>query len=1008
MTLDLESRALEVLGELVGAAESERAAVLDRYCHDNLELRLAVDEMWRDYSVANRQGFLKAAAWELIETPASCPTPPPKKLGRFEFLKSLGEGSQGEVWLAYDPELRREVALKIVPQRLHGAERVLAKFRREAEITARLEHPNIVPVYEGGRDDHDIPFYAMRVLRSDHLHHAIDRWHQAGWSETGLRDLLARFLDICDAVAYAHQQGIIHRDLKPQNVMLGQFGETLVADWGIAKVVGQPEVVGVGTEADQIDEHVAEPFATRVGDVFGTVEYMSPEQAAGRTAEIGFESDQYSLGAILYCILTGHAPIDADTKPSHSVMPKSAPSQQPANSTIAHLVVETQPNQAPPNQPRWQRRLPLRELLDRVIRGEYPKPRQLVAHVPIAVEAICLKAMSVSRSGRYSSVVELAKDVKRWLNDEPVRVCREPLRDRLRRWVKRHRAASAALAMTVVGLVAFSVMQWQHLTKLRAQKMVAAHEASERQHALVIAVESLESQTELVRHEELLRQPQMLAFRLRLLQQALTAFERWATTEVNSRELVLRVATQLLQVAETVEETVPELQLLQQGVDRETSESAVKQAQNLLSRFLESHRDDTELQLFLASAGRTRADILLNRGDETQSERQYVTSLAVCDQLLSRQSSLSQDETAKIVIERSRIIRGSGRMLFDRAMSVSHPDECSRHLTAILEMLAPLKQSLEPWQTNDVASGLEFAKVLNAIATSMHKGGKLSDKARRAGKFVPPSLGLSQLEYSAEVIEIFQQAITVCGAVRARLRNPDDFPAERVALDRLEAQILNNMTLSIRANALDKSDWATPLALHERSRALRQAVLDRHPWLLEVRMELAQSLGNIADTLSDSPDSAREIEARRSAIEVLRAAISESPSAIGIRQFWALHMIRLMAACRRSQDDDQAARVFEETIRLHATPEDAEPANAGHLFDTAVGWVLLARSDDRQRAEALDRAEALVLRCDAVRGLGASLVTKLRQDPVLATLRERPAIQELIRRLGTKVKESDR
>ncbi len=1007
MTSDLETLALEILGEMVGFSEAEREEVLDQHCHDNRDLRAAVDELWHDYTIADRQGFLKSPAWELVEGSTKLPlmddlqssetASRPKTLGRFEFIKSLGEGSQGEVWLACDPELRRDVAIKFVPARLRGAEQILAKFRREAEITGRLEHPNIVPIYEAGHDDQGQPFYAMRVLRGDHLQVAIDQFHRRGWSESGLRELLNRFLDICDAVAFAHQQGIVHRDLKPLNVMLGQYGETLVADWGMAKVVGQSDDIVVSTVARPGSDSSAKAFATHDGDVFGTVEYMAPEQAAGRTAEVGVASDQYSLGAILFCILTGQAPIGAQEKP------RFRPIQQPLGPTIEHVLDETKPNRTTPGSSPLPDRLPLTELLGLAVRGEFPKPRKLVAQIPVALEAICLKAMSLAVDGRYASVTDMAQDVKHWLNDEPVLACSEPWPVRSRRWVKRHRAAAASLLLTTIGVISFSVIQWQHSTTLNAQKTIAAREASGRQRALIVAVESLESQTELVRHEDLLRQPQMLSLRMRLLQHALSAYDKWATPEVDSRETVSRVAKQLLQVAESVEETVSELQLLQNGVDRSTSESAVKQAQELLASFLKLHADDTsantELEILLISAGRLRADILLNRGDIQLAEQQYEASLTLTDQLRSRRRSLSQSQTLQYAIERSRTIRGSAKVHFDLAMNASLPSDRRQHLTATIELLAPLKQTLESEQIDDITLGLEFAKVLNAIAIALHKGGQLTEETRRIGNFVlSPKRASEQSQPVPDAIKVFEHAIAVCDEIRTRLPDHEGFSSEQIAVDRLKAQIINNMTLGVRAIVREGGDWETPLALHERSRALRQGILDRHPWLLPVRIELAQSLGNIADTLSDCPDRLRELEARRSAIAVLRSAMTDFPSAVGIRQSWALHMVRLMTAYHRLQDDEQATQVFEETIGLYPTPEDAELTNLGHVLDTAFGWLLLAKSGIYSRIDATNRAEALVLRCHSIHGLHKVLLEQLRNEPVFRPLQERAAIQELLQR----------
>ena len=216
----------------------------------------------------------------------------------------------------------------------------------------------------------------------------------------------------CQTIAYAHSRGVIHRDVKPANVMLGEYGEALVVDWGLAKPLGPSGDEPGGDAGDAPGAGAAgvvEP--TAAGIVKGSPAYMSPEQAAGRWDEVGPASDVYALGATLYALLTGVRPFDG--------------------ASVA-------------------------EVLSRV-RGPVPAPAQGQGRRPAALEAICLKAMSLRPGDRYPGALDLAADVDRWLSGEPVRAWREPWPDRLRRWVRRHRmlvaAAVAALAVGAAVLV---------------------------------------------------------------------------------------------------------------------------------------------------------------------------------------------------------------------------------------------------------------------------------------------------------------------------------------------------------------------------------------------------------------------------------------------------------------------------------------------------------------------------------------------------------------------------
>jgi serine/threonine protein kinase len=219
--------------------------------------------------------------------------------------------------VALDAELHREVALKQILD--HHAEDPVsrARFLLEAEVTGGLEHPGIVPVYGLGTYPDGRPYYTMRFIRGDSLKEAIARFHadsalksDPGRQSLELRKLLRRFTDVCNAIEYAHSRGVLHRDIKPGNIIVGQHGETLVVDWGLAKATGRSEP---GAEERTLVPSSASGSAeTLPGSALGTPAYMSPEQARGEIEHLGPRSDVYSLGGTLYCLLTGQPPLEAD------------------------------------------------------------------------------------------------------------------------------------------------------------------------------------------------------------------------------------------------------------------------------------------------------------------------------------------------------------------------------------------------------------------------------------------------------------------------------------------------------------------------------------------------------------------------------------------------------------------------------------------------------------------------------------------------------------------------
>ena len=228
---------------------------------------------------------------------------------RYRIVRRHAGGGLGEIFVAHDEELGRDVALKRIRQEYAAHSDLRARFMLEAEITGLVEHPGVVPVYGRGQDEQGYPFYAMRFIQGETLQQAIENYHGARSQPHASRDtalelrrLLRHFVDVCNAVACVHHRGVIHRDLKPDNVMIGPYGETFVLDWGLAKIVGRNEIKATeeneGTSGDALCETLRppsadSPVATQIGSAIGTLAYMSPEQAAGLVDQLRPTSDLY-------------------------------------------------------------------------------------------------------------------------------------------------------------------------------------------------------------------------------------------------------------------------------------------------------------------------------------------------------------------------------------------------------------------------------------------------------------------------------------------------------------------------------------------------------------------------------------------------------------------------------------------------------------------------------------------------------------------------------------------
>ena len=430
---------------------------------------------------------------------------------RFTVLRMHQQGGLGRLMIARDAELNREIALKEILPALADSEDNRRRFIREAEITGALEHPGIVPVYSLGEFPDGRPYYAMRLVRGVDLRTAIDDFHRgrAKRSERALafRQLLGRMVDVCQAVHYAHNRGVIHRDLKPGNIMLGDYGETLVIDWGLAKTLdGQPSPDDFEVAAVTPSER-ASSDRTQAGRIVGTTQYMSPEQAEGRVDRLSPASDIYGLGATLYHLLAGRPPFEGDAD----------------------------------------------DVVLRVQQGRFESPRAHAPHTPRSLEAICLRAMARRPDQRYATARDLALDIERYLADERVLAYAEPFASRAWRWTRHHRAAVlsfvaaamvavAALSAGVLLLGAANVREREAREEATANFHTAVAERERAERNFHLAQDAVREYYTRVSEETLLNQLGMQPLRDALLRQALSYYERFLAERQDDPQLRREVA----------------------------------------------------------------------------------------------------------------------------------------------------------------------------------------------------------------------------------------------------------------------------------------------------------------------------------------------------------------------------------------------------------------------------------------------------------------------------------
>jgi serine/threonine protein kinase/tetratricopeptide (TPR) repeat protein len=360
------------------------------------------------------------------------------QIGRYKLIEELGEGGFGTVWRAEQSEpIQREVALKVIKPGMDSRE-IIARFAKERQTLALMEHPNIAAVLDAGATEGGRPFFVMELVKGVPITSYCDA------KKLTIRERMELFIPVCQAVQHAHQKAVLHRDLKPSNILVMELdGKAVpkVIDFGIAKALGGPE------------EQAASLVRTQAGMVIGTPQYMSPEQAGSR-ADVDTRSDIYTLGIILYELLTGQTPLTREQI-------KSA-----ALDEMLRLIREGEAKKPSSSL------LPASEVVTRCATQRRSDPKRLTAAMRGDLDWIVLKALEKERERRYETATALAEDIRRYLQSEPVSAAAPSAGYRLRKLLRKHRAAfAAAFTLFVVLTAGVVISTWQAARASRAESL---------------------------------------------------------------------------------------------------------------------------------------------------------------------------------------------------------------------------------------------------------------------------------------------------------------------------------------------------------------------------------------------------------------------------------------------------------------------------------------------------------------------------------------------------------
>jgi tetratricopeptide (TPR) repeat protein/serine/threonine protein kinase len=398
------------------AAGADRAHYLDEACGGDPELRRRVERLLK--AVAEAGSFLEAPAQDPSPTVDQPPVERPgTTIGPYKLIEQIGEGGMGTVWMAQQTEpVKRLVAVKLIKAGM-DSKQVIARFEAERQALALMEHPNIARVLDGGTSESGRPYFVMDLVKGVPITRYCDEHHLTP------RQRLELFLPVCQAVQHAHQKGIIHRDLKPSNVLVAQYdGKPVpkVIDFGVAKAAGQ-----------QLTDKT---LVTGFGNIVGTLEYMSPEQAEINQLDVDTRSDIYSLGVLLYELLTGSPPFTKKDLEKAGML------------EMLRVIREQEPSKP-------STKLSTAEGLPTLAANRGTEPARLTKLVRGELDWIVMKALEKDRNRRYETANGFAMDVQRYLADEPVQACPPSAGYRLRKFVRRNKPG-----LMIAGLVFFCLV----------------------------------------------------------------------------------------------------------------------------------------------------------------------------------------------------------------------------------------------------------------------------------------------------------------------------------------------------------------------------------------------------------------------------------------------------------------------------------------------------------------------------------------------------------------------
>jgi serine/threonine protein kinase/tetratricopeptide (TPR) repeat protein len=853
---------------------AERAAFLDQMCAGDAALRQRLERLLQYHEQSD--GFLKTPTVPWAAIAELIPERPGAVIGPYKLMEQIGEGGMGLVFVAEQQQpVRRRVALKIIKPGM-DSRHVIARFEAERQALALMDHQNIAKVLDAGTTPSGRPYFVMELV------HGIPITTYCDANQLTPRQRLELFIPVCLAIQHAHQKGIIHRDIKPSNILVTMYDDKAV-----------PKVIDFGV-AKAIEQRLTEKTVyTQFGMLVGTFEYMSPEQAEMNAFGVDTRSDIYSLGVLLYELLTGTTPLERSRL------------QQAAYTEIVRLIKEEEP-------PRPSARLSTSGALAKVAAARKTDPAKLPRLVRRELDWVVMKCLEKQRTRRYDSAGGLARDVERYLNDEPIEARPPSAWYRFAKFGRRNKVALVTVAVVAVSLVlGTAVSVWQAVAATRARADLAAKNAelADEQAKVQARFELAQKAIALfhtgVSEDVLLTNPQFKELRTRLLKEASGFYGDLENllegqTDVKSRRLLAEGFFQLGELTEKIGSKPEALKVHRKALAVRRELAAAPDA-------------DVPTRLDVARSLGPMGKLLLALGDSAGA-------LAAFEE----QRNIAQALEAESPTDAVRQVLGSGHNYLGWVLrQKGKPGEALESFqkaASIRQQLADANPAFAPFQSDLAGS---YSNMCNVLMQMGNAGEALAanEKARA-----------------------IQQKLVDANPTTAKFQ---------VALA--------NYYDGLGAVLGPMGKVAEALAAYEKTREIRRKLVEANPSVTDFQWDLSRSYNNIGSQLLSLGKTAEALAACEKALEVKQKIVEANPTVIDFQNSLARSHLTIGAVLRQTGETAEALAACEKARAIQQKLADANPSVTQFQIDlaaslNAIGGLLSKTGDSAQALAAYEKA----------------------------------------------------